>query len=334
VAESIDISEGGGLGLLLSRLLLQNTGIGSENLKFLMNEHGTQMILFIPKQVSRPVVADHVSKKIIERIDTLPVFPDHVHRLVVLCESERADLSIITSHIVKDPVLAAQILKLAGSAGYVGNNKNLSLLEAVRIIGLNQVRSFLFVAGARTVLSSRLPKEKMEEVWSNSNRVSFFAGQLAKGNREVKETAIVAGLLSDLGRIIAYSFGDEDYHKLRRLTGRENIDVQTVIEETTLGISYAELGAMLGKKWNFPENILYTIQNQMRPLHVEESKIDFVYPVYLARCMADVLSAKQQFEFIEYRVLKMYDLVGREKFNARLAELEQRFRSQYEHVHS
>lgn len=329
ITGNIDLSEGGGLGLILINILLQNTGIGRRNLAFHADRNVTQMKLFIPLHVSRPAIERHLSERVIARVEALPSFPEHIRRLMELCDSSSSGLDLIASHIGRDPSLTAQILKLAGSAGYITRNKNPSLLEAVRIVGLNQVKSFLLVAGVRTILSGLVPREQMEEIWENSNRISFFAGQLVRDKREIRETVIVAGLLNDLGRIVVYSFSEEDLHHLRKLIGKESSEVQSVLEESTLGISFPEIGAMLARKWNFPENILYAIRYQLRPLHVDESRITLVYPVYLARCMAEVLKGVQRFEFIEYRVLKAYDLLDRDVFNRALADLEGRFVKYY-----
>lgn len=326
---NIDLSEGGGLGLILITILLQNTGIGRKNLQFHADKNGTRMKLFIPLHVSRPVIERHLSERVIGKVEALPSFPEHIRRLMDLCDSPSSGLDLIASHIGRDPSLTAQILKLAGSAGYITRNKNPSLLEAVQIVGLNQVKSFLLVAGVRTILTGLVPRERMEEIWESSNRISFFAGQLVRDKRELKETVIVSGLLNDLGRIVIYSFSEEDFDRLRKLTGKESSEVQVVLEETTLGISFPEIGAMLARKWNFPENILYAIRYQMRPLHVDESRESLVYPVYLARCMAEVLKGCQQFEYIEYRVLKAYGLLDRGVFNKTLADMEERFVKQY-----
>jgi hypothetical protein len=45
--------------------------------------------------------------------------------------------------------------------------------------------------------------------------------------------------------------------------------------------------------------------------------------------MAEVLKGVQRFEFIEYRVLKAYDLLDRDVFNRALADLEGRFVKYY-----
>ncbi len=326
---NIDLSEGGGLGLILITILLQNTGIGRKNLQFHADKNGTMMTLFVPLHVTRPVIERHLSERVIGRVEALPSFPENVRRLMDLCDSSAASLDDIATQIGRDPALAAQILKLAGSAGYITRNKNPTLLEAVHLVGLNQVKSFLLVAGVRTILSGLVSRERMAEIWEDSNRVSFFAGQLARENRELRETVMISGLLNDVGRIVIYSFTEDDFRRLQRLTGKENSEVQIVLEETTLGISFPEIGAMLGRKWNFPESILYAIRYQMRPLHVDESRESLVYPVYLARCMAEVLRGTQQFEYIEYRVLKYFGLLDRHAFNRRLGEMEERFKRVY-----
>lgn len=327
---NIDHSEGGGLGLILINILLQNTGIGISNLKFHADKTGTTTTLLIPRHIARPSIEHHLSEHIIGRIEALPSFPERIRQLMDLCESRSAGLSQIADQIGHDPSLTAQILKLACSAGYITRIKNPSLLEGVQVIGLQQVKNFLLVAGVRNILTGLVSKERMEEIWKMSNRISFFAGQLVRGRSEIKDAVIVSALLNDLGRIIIYSLDETDLNILQRLTNKESSEVQTVLEETTLGISFPEIGAMLAHKWNFPEAILYAIRYQMKPLHADELRVPLVYPVYMARCMAEVLTGTQKFEFIEFRVLQYFELLDRDRFFAALDHFESLFQSQYE----
>lgn len=326
---NIDHSEGGGLGLILISVLLQNTGIGKENFEFTADKSGTATRILIPGHVARPAIEKYLSDRVIARVEALPSFPERIRQIMELCESRSAGLDQIASRIAQDPSLAAQILRLSCSAGYITRMKNPSLQESVQIIGLKQVKNFLLVAGVRNIMTGLVSKDRMEEIWEMSNRVSFFAGQLVKGKPEIKDTVIVSALLNDLGRIIIYSLESNDLSVIRQLTGKEGGEIQAVLEETTLGISFPEIGAMLAQKWNFPEAILYAIRYQMRPLHADESRIPLVYPVYLARCMAEVLAGTHKYEFIEYRVLEHFGFLDRERFDRFARELEERFKSQY-----
>lgn len=326
---NIDHSEGGGLGLILIAVLLQNTGIGKHNFSFNADKSGTETRIFIPRHIARPVIEKFLMDRIIDRVEALPSFPEVIRQLMDLCESRSASLDQIATRIAQDPSLTAQILRLSCSAGYITRMKNPSLLEGIQIIGLKQVKNFLLVAGVRNIMSGLVSKERMEEIWQMSNRISYFAGQLVKTKPEIKETVIVSALLNDLGRIVIYSLDSDDLSILRQLAGKEAGEVQAVLEETTLGISFPEIGAMLARKWNFPEAILYAIRYQMRPLHADESRIPLVYPVYLARCMAEVLAGTHKYEFIEYRVLQHFGLLDRAQFDQSIRQLEERFKSQY-----
>lgn len=327
--ENIDHSEGGGLGIILILVLLQNTGIGRSNLEFIANEKGSQTTIFIPKNVTKPAIEKHLTENIIGQIDALPAFPEKIQQLMELCNSSTSSFETIAHQISRDPSLTAQILKLANSAGYIGRNKSITLAESVRIIGLNQVKSFLLVAGVKNIISTIVTKEIMDAIWINSNRISYFAGQLSKGNKELKETVIVAGLLHDLGRLVIYGSSNENFKELQKILNQENSEIQALFQEIQLGVSFPEIGAMLAEKWHFPKPIQYAIRHQMKPLLSEPEYRAIVYPIYLARCMAEFLNGTQRFEFIETKVLQHFNIQNQEQF-ANLADtFEYQFIQQY-----
>lgn len=327
--ENIDQSEGGGLGIVLILVLLQNTGIGRSNLEFIADQNGSQTTIIIPKNVTKPAIEKHISQNIIGQIEALPAFPERIRQLIELCNSVTISFETIANQIGRDPSLTAQILKLANSAGYISRNKSLTLSESVRIIGLNQVKSFLLVAGARNILSTFVTKDILDEIWKSSNQISYFAGQLSKGNKELKETVILAGLLHDLGRLVIYSSSDENIKELQKLLKQENSEIQALFQEIRLGVSFPEIGAMLAEKWYFPKPIQYAIRHQMKPLLSESKYIGIIYPIYLARCMAEFLNGTQKFEFIESRVLQYFNLQNQAQFTNLAEDFKSQFVQQY-----
>lgn len=339
--DNIDHSEGGGLGIVLILVLLQNTGIGRSNLEFVANHEGSKTSIFIPRSITKPAIEKHLSENLISQIDRLPAFPDRIRQMMQLCNSPDISFETIANQISKDPSLTAQILKLANSAGYINRNKSVSLSESVRIIGLNQVKTFLLVAGVKNILSNFVTKSIMDEIWKNSNRISYFAGQLSKIaheskqnqdsrlSKETKETVIVAGLLHDLGRLVIYASSDENLLQLQKLLKQENSEVQALFQELRLGLSFAEIGAMLAEKWQFPPQIQYAIRYQMKPLFTESKYIEIIYPIYLARCMAEFLEGSQKFEFIEDAVLNYFELQNHVEFSNLVDQFENQFILQY-----
>ncbi|MBW7858983.1 MAG: HDOD domain-containing protein, partial [Leptonema sp. (in: Bacteria)] len=195
--------------------------------------------------------------------------------------------------------------------------------------GLNQVKSFLLVAGARNILSTFVTKDIFDEIWKSSNQISYFAGQLSKGNKELKETVILAGLLHDLGRLVIYSSSDENIKELQKLLKQENSEIQALFQEIRLGVSFPEIGAMLAEKWYFPKPIQYAIRHQMKPLLSESEYIGIIYPIYLARCMVEFLNGTQKFEFIESRVLQYFNLQNQAQFTNLAEDFKSQFVQQY-----
>ncbi len=309
---NIDSSEGGGLGLIMIQSILENSGIGSKNIIFDFQSNATISLIKIPLKLNKPRIEKYLKNLILEKIETLPTFPEHIQDLIQKCEREDISYDYLAEKIKKDPALTSHILKLGTSAGYITRNKNPDLLMSLNLIGLNQLKHLITVYAAKSVVSHLVDKKTFEKIWYDSNRIAFFSRNL-QNREELKETVFLIGILNLIGKIVIFSLNNEEINKIRILSKNKVSYGDQILEEIEIGISYSEVGAVLAKLWNFPEPIIYGIQYQFKPLQISEDKIDLVYPVYLAKCINEILNKQFYYEFIEYRVLKYYGFFNNEK---------------------
>jgi HD-like signal output (HDOD) protein len=70
-----------------------------------------------------------------------------------------------------------------------------------------------------------------------------------------------------------------------------------------MGLNHAEVGALVAKKWNFPEQLVAAIRFHHSPLEAPEDYRDVVFSVYLANCIADLERERIVHDQLDSRVL-------------------------------
>ena len=328
INEIRDDTEGAGLGIVLTMVLLQNSGIPPENYEIISENGLTKSILKIPKTITPSAVKQEIKEKILSEVDKLPSFPESIRILVAMTNADDASLKQIAEQIQKDPSLTAQIIRIASSAGYMQKNKNMSLLDSVKIIGLKVIRNLLMVVGAKEAMMTKYKSREFEEIWEDSNRVAFIASKLA-GKPAVRETVGVTGLLHELGRIVLLSLDEniikEIYSIANALSGNDELNNLAMIEEIAIGISHPEIGALLAAKWKFPDPIIMAIRFQQKPIFCPESYKEIVKTLYLAIRMNESWKGMDNYYSIEREITEQFGFDTVKKYESYIKNLKVEF---------
>ncbi|WP_082278978.1 HDOD domain-containing protein, partial [Leptospira interrogans] len=310
-----DSQESAGLGLVLIQLLLKNSGIGSDKFKIDTDGKLTRATLIVPQQIVPIEITTKLKEKILMEIEGLPPLPNTLTRIISLCNNPDSDLGIIASEIEKNPALSVDLLKLSNSAGFASRNKVNTIVQAVKVVGLKNVRNLLYVSGVRKIMDGRYAK--LQEVWNHSNMCSFFIRQIAGrgGMTRVADIAAAGALLHDLGKFILLSLNQKLFIKLTNYQKDRDFGSSTILEEISIGISHPTLGALLAKKWDFPPDLVQMIEFHHRPfMNVGGVYHDLVELVYLANMMMDCIDKKASFFTIDETILHKYDLSDKKIF--------------------
>jgi len=273
----------------------------------------TRTWLIVPTSPTPPDVKRQFTE-ILTEIEELPSFQENITHLIQMCSSDNVSVQLIAEKIQKDPGLTAQVLKLVNSAGYMNRFRNPTLTDAVKIIGLKVLRVLIMVSAARNVIDSRYRHRDLEQIWEESNRVSFFARQLTRGRAAITEMATVAGLLFELGKIILITLEPDLIQRIHQLMGEGRIRNSSVIEEITVGISHPEIGALIAEKWNFPEPLVAAIRYQHRPLQAPPEYEGLVHAVYLAVRVYEAVIHRGDYYSVEPDILQEYGVENAEQF--------------------
>lgn len=321
-----DESEGAGLGFFLMLSLLKNSRIPPENFKISSSNGATKHQILIPLVRTSGKLKSRFFEQVIFEINNLPSFPQNISSIVAMCQSSKSSVHIIANEIKKDPSLTAQVLRIVNSAGYMSRNKNPSLEDGVKIIGLRVLHDLLMVTGARRAIESKYKLRELEDIWEDSNKVSFFSRILAKQfNQKTIEEATIAGLLHSLGKIVLIAINPEVMKIVSELMGSSRIRNGSVVEEAMLGISNSEIGAKMAQNWNFPSQLIGAIEYQFQPYQAPEECRDVVKCIYLAICIYNATKGSLSYWHVETEILAEFGIKNEKEFDQKVKTLSEQY---------
>ena len=200
-------------------------------------------------------------RKIFETRD-LPTLPVVAQRILTLTDDEETATEQLAKIIATDQSLTARILTLANSA-YYGHRRQISTLwQAIVVIGWTMLKQV-----SLSVLISKT-------VGSGTNRTMFWRHSLMAANAAASaatragakssETAYVAGLLHDIGKLILDTSLPVEYAQVRRKVEQEKCTFVEA-ERSILETDHVEVGAWMAERWQLPPELIEAIGSHHDP---------------------------------------------------------------------
>lgn len=196
---------------------------------------------------------------------TLPTLPEVVVRINGMIADPKVGVREIGALVGEDPALTAKVLKIANSAFYGLSEPVLSPEEAASVVGVQALRNVALQASImkRFEHFRSVPGFDLAELWSHAQETAQYSRALAGLTRLEKglsaEDFYTCGLLHDVGKVVLLdSLGDEYLDVLR--SARDTRSTLHACEERALGFNHVDVGALLAKRWDLPDEVVQAIE--------------------------------------------------------------------------
>lgn len=313
LAQPIDSTEGAGLGIQVILQFLKRMGLGEESFSVEARDAETVAALTIPMNEVQLEKISVLTQAIARDVDSLPHFSETILELIRLTEDPRATVPRIAARIATDPTLTADLLKLVNSAYYALPRRVNNILQGVKIVGMKGLRNLLYSYGAQQILGEKYTE--MRALWDHSYRTAFYAFMLArsfKPGADILDDVYVAGILHDLGQIIVAYLHPQAMERVALFCKEKDIPMR-ILERFSFGLNHADVGALMARKWNFPEQLVHGIRHHHEPLMTPLQYKDVVFCVYLANAFSDLERGYVTYEQIETPVLRDFGIQTEEQ---------------------
>jgi putative nucleotidyltransferase with HDIG domain len=331
-ATVLDNSEGAGLGIVILVLMMKKIGLTEECFNIDTEDGETVASISIPFSDVHLEQLETLTQTIVKEVDTIPRFPENIVNLQRLTADPDAEISAIAREISVDPSLTADLLRLVNSASFMLPRRVDNIVEAVMLVGIRGVRNLLYSYGMDKSIANRYGKKvsDMASLWQHSCRTALYAYLLAKGfrrRRDILDDVYVGGILHDLGEIVVAAMHPELLERITRVVKEKGIEGR-LLENFTVGLNHAEVGALIARKWNFPEQLIDAIRFHHEPTRAPATSRDIVYCVYLATAICDVERENIGWDQLESAVLRDFGIETHEQFDTIQGRLAKAFDDQ------
>jgi HD-like signal output (HDOD) protein len=197
------------------------------------------------------------------RADDLAVFPPAAVRILRVVDDPRTNLVDLEKAVSLDPVLTAQVLKVANSA-YFGLARTVgSLRQALFVLGFRTVRSMALSLAAMTMGASEGPWRR--RVWRRSIRTCHAMRHLGTHvDWDDYAEPFAVGLLHKIGMLLLLVLEEETYiDMLERM--RWGSPELLEKEAHFFGFDHILLGGACLERWNLPEEVCLAVRHQENP---------------------------------------------------------------------
>lgn len=201
-------------------------------------------------------------KERVKALHSLPPMPETATQILNLRSVHEVKVEQIVNVIEKDPILTAQIVSYANSAffGQAGSVK--SLKDAIfRVLGVDAVMNMaLALSVGSTFKIPQTGPVGSKAIWQSSiyaaSLMQRFSMLMPWGERPNPGTAYLVGLLHDVGMLVLGHLFTHEYIELNDYL-EKNKDVNLFkAEEQIFGINHLEVGKMVMRMWNMPEELI------------------------------------------------------------------------------
>ncbi len=193
----------------------------------------------------------------------LPAMSRTVTDLMTEMNKEDPDPRRVGTLIAQDPSLTTRVLRLSNSSFFRASRKIGDPHDAVAMLGMTHVRSLVMAAALGSSFKN-VPGVNLQQFWRYSLKVADHARTFAGLVRQSESNAYTAGLIHAIGDLVMHIAMPDDIGPLDM--GTPPLDLQrAAAERNRFGYTFAEVGAGMVERWNFPVAIVNALKFQNEP---------------------------------------------------------------------
>lgn len=191
-------------------------------------------------------------KEVEKTMEEMPAISPIFNKLTAMARDMNTEPIELVRLIMIDPVLSGKVMRLVNSSYYGFKQEIQTLTEAVIIIGVNTIKNLAMYTAVldQLFLNQKAPLDT-KEFWYHCLGTAVGCKMLAKDqwvNDRDLEIYFLAGLLHDLGKVLYIKAVPEAYKRVL-IESEDHGTSLALMEQMHFGLSHAQLGGILAKKW-------------------------------------------------------------------------------------
>jgi putative nucleotidyltransferase with HDIG domain len=200
----------------------------------------------------------------------LPPFPQVALRVLQLANNENVQLHELSELISSDPAFASEVLTIANSLLYAPRFPASSILQAIAVLGANNLQGLCLTVGVRGYMGKALNQPAMRAIWRHNLACALIADQLASVGHLDRDVAYTAGVMHDIGRLALAVIRPKEYSLLLGAHSGSPASILNA-ERDLFGWDHCEAGRQLVADWKMPPEFEPIVSEHHATRHKERT---------------------------------------------------------------
>ena len=229
-------------------------------------------------------------EKLLQRVESIPPLPESVQEVERLYRNIDSTLDEMQVAIEKDPLLAANILRLVNSPLYELETKVTSLKRAILLLGKAAIRTFALSSSIDANFEIDLSPYNLTPQQFQRRcefQMALAIGWLQENSTKSASLLITAAFMADVGRLVLAQVALEDNQEEALRKALENTKEVSKAEKDVCGASAHEITAALFRSWELDEALIRILESSEEPQNA---------PQQLAELTAQLKAIRQTME--------------------------------------
>ena len=233
------------------------------------------------------LLANRIAAALVTDMSVIASPPDVCLKVNALMSDPRASADDLARVVLRDPALAARVLRLANSSFYRLANRVDTVSRAINVLGFAELQKLVLALSAVETFS-RLSSEvtNMNAFWRHGVYTGLLAQAIARRCGVLRpERLFVAGVMHDIGTLILnHRYPELAEEMIREANGDEAALHR--IERRELGFEHAQLGSLMLEHWQLPASISEAVNWHHEPQLSRVAPVEAAV-VYVAELIAN-----------------------------------------------
>lgn len=209
-----------------------------------------------PPETERQILDQvrHLAQNAAVAAELVPRVPELIPKLLRSLRDENVTTGELAAQVAEDVVLVAEVLREANSAYYRPMTPIKTLDAAIMLLGQNGLRMLLARVAFRPIIrmhEAGFARRVAPLVWSHSEKCAVAASLMAPGLTADIFESCLAGLMQDVGLIVAFRLADRVCQN-GRVPASPGFGVELLARSRLLS-------SVIATHWDFPSNVAQAI---------------------------------------------------------------------------
>lgn len=219
-----------------------------------------------------------MKNSIIDNIKALPPLSSTIVKINQIYADENASTKDMANAIEHDPMIVANILKIANSPLYGFGREIRNVSQAVSLFGMSMTRSIAIGNSIRKLLNVDMQPYRVtsdEFARISSLQAALMLSWYKKIDRQKAEKLYLAAFLQETGKILIASEVIQNDEAISFASEVENSNNLAMVEKAYVNATCGEVTALVFKHWGFDEEFIEMIRYSDAPTQAPSEVREF-----------------------------------------------------------